>query len=308
MTKRRAAAFAVTALLLVTACARKEEAEEPKTPAAQPAGRVVLAPEALRSAGIVLGVAGPAVIDVTLELPGEVKPDSGKILVVRPRFAGVVHALTKPVGASVRRGELIAKIQSNESLTDYAVNASMPGRVVARGSSVGEVVSTDTPVYTIVDLSDVWMEFSVYPHQLGSVRQGQDVTIRTSTEGGPVASGRIAYVGPLLSGEPGVSLARVVLPNPGARWQPGLFVTVTVVTDRARVSVAVPDEAVVRTAAGPAVFVTDGSRFQERRVVTGRSDGHTTEIVSGLAPGTRIAAKNAFVLKAELEKSEFEEE
>ena len=311
-TMRRLLLIAALALFLLPGCGRKEEkAEEKDSTQAKAAasGRVKLEPGAAQRAGILLGVAGPATIDVTVQLPGQIKPDSGRVLVVRPRFAGVVHALREAVGAAVRKGETIALVQSNESLTDYAIASSMTGRVVARGASVGEVVSTDTPLYTIIDLSDVWVEFTVYPHQLGAIRQGDEVTIAPQSEGGgPVASGRIAYLGPLLSGETGVSLARVTLPNPGTRWQPGLFVTVNVVTDRARAAVAVPDDAIVRTEAGPAVFITDGTRFQERHVVTGRSDGRMTEIVSGLAAGARIAAKNAFVLKAELEKSRFEED
>jgi len=310
MTLGRWTLCAATVLVLAAGCGRRETKEKETEAAAPPPtpGQVVLSPASVQSAGIVVGVAGPATIDVTLQLPGEVEPDSSRVLTVRPRFPGVVHSLSKPVGALVVRGETIARIQSNESLTDYTVTSSMGGSVVARGAAVGEVVSPDTPLYTIVDLSDVWVEFAVYPHQLGSVRQGQEVLIRTQSEPGPTASGRIAYVGPILSEATQVSQARVVLPNPGRRWQPGLFVNVTVITDRVQARVAVPDEAIVRTNEGPVVFITDGRSFLERRVETGRSDGRTTEILSGLGPGTKIAAKNAFVLRAELEKSQFEEE
>jgi len=308
---RRSDAHGLLLATLVAACSasgcgHKEAKTEEKTETQVP-GRVVLAAGAAQRAGIGIGVSGPATIDVTIQVPGEVKPDSGRVLIVRPRFPGVVHSLTKTIGATVRRGETIARVQSNESLTDYAVTSSMPGRVVARGSSVGEVVSSETALYTIIDLSDVWVEFGIYPHQLGSIRQGQSVLVSTSSDHGPMASGRIAYVAPSLEEETRVSMARVILPNGGMRWQPGLFVTVTVITDRVQARVAVPDEAVVRTDEGPVVFVTDGRSFQRRRVAVGRTDGRMTEIVSGLGPGTRVATRNAFVLKAELEKSEYEE-
>ena len=87
-----------------------------------------------------------------------------------------------------------------------------------------------------------------------------------------------------------------------------MLVTVSVITDHAQVPVAVADDAIVRTAEGAAVFVADGpNAFKIRPVTTGRSDGHTTQITSGLAAGDTIAIRNAFVLKAELEKAEFEE-
>jgi membrane fusion protein, heavy metal efflux system len=300
----------LVALALASGCGRRTESESTEKEKKTEPGVVELQPGAMQRAGIVVGTASPAEIEVTVQLPGEVRPDSARMLVVRPRFAGVVHALRKQVGSSVHRGETIALVQSNESLTDYAITASMPGRVVSRGAAVGEVVTTDTPLYTIVDLSRVWVEFAVYPHQLGMIRQGQTVRIAPQGGPGPATTGTIGYVGPMLQNGTQVSVARVPLSNPGDRWQPGLFVAVTVVTDRAPARVALPDDAIVRLQDGAAVFIPDSTEenvFRMRRVLPGRSDGRMTE-VGGIEPGTRVVVKNAFVLKAELEKSEYEEE
>lgn len=297
-------------VLLVPACAKQDEAEtaeKTETDTTSVPGRIELAPEAMRSGGIALGTAGPATIDVILQLPGQVAADSTHVQVVRPRFAGIVHALRKQIGDPVHRGETIASIQSNESLTDYAVTSAQSGRVVTRGASVGEAVTVDTPIYTIVDLSTVWVEFAIYPHQLGQVHTGQSVRIAPAG-GADIVNGRISYVGPVLAQDTRSSSGRIVVSNRGGRWEPGMLVTVSVITDHAQVPVAVPDDAIVRTAEGPAVFVTDGANaFRIRAVATGRTDGHTTQITSGLAAGDTIAIRNAFVLKAELEKAEFEE-
>jgi cobalt-zinc-cadmium efflux system membrane fusion protein len=175
--------------------------------------------------------------------------------------------------------------------------------------SAGESVTPDTPLYTIVDLSDVWVEFPVYPHQIGVIRPGQRVHLKPESDGSDLkADATIDYVGPVMAQDTRVSSARVVLPNHLAHWEPGMFVTVTVVTDHASVAVAVPDEGVVRTDEGPAVFVAapDGA-YRMQRVATGRSDGRMTEILSGLAPGTPVAARHAFVLKAEMMKAAEEE-
>jgi cobalt-zinc-cadmium efflux system membrane fusion protein len=301
--------LAVPALPL-TGCGRKDTAAEESagandTTAAEP-GTVVLPAAAIEKAGIVLGTAGPATIDVTVELPGQVTPDSSRVQVVKPRFGGVVHSLGKQIGDPVARGETIARIQSNESLTDYAVTAAMDGRVVSRGATVGEAVTSDTPLYTIVDLTRVWVEFAIYPHQLGAIRRGLPVRISAAGQPG-VFTGTIDYVGALMAADTRSSAGRVVVPNGSGRWEPGMMVTVTVITDHAQVAVAVPDEAVVRTAEGAAVFVAEGDRFRIRPVVTGRTDGRTTQITSGLKSGESIAIRNAFVLKAELEKAEFAE-
>jgi len=306
------------ALLVVVTpgCGRHAASDEPAKGADEKAGeaksaadsnRVVLPAGGAQAAGLTVANAGPATIDVTVQLPGEVKPDSGRVLLVRPRFAGVVHALQKQIGDPVQRGETVATIQSNESLTDYAVTAAMPGRVMTRGATIGQTVSQDTPLYTIVDLSDVWVEFAIYPHQLGQIRRGQAARVAPQSATGLEAKSTISYVGPMLAQDTRVSVARVVLPNPERRWDPGLFVTVTVVTDHANVAVAVPDEAVLRMTEGQAVFVPERGGYTLRRVVTGRSDGRTTQIVSGLTAGTPVVVHNAFVLKSELEKAEYEE-
>ncbi len=309
--------FAIALLLsLLGGCGRREAVtQEHSTEGSEEAGekeagdsnRVVLQPGAAERAGIAVQRAGGGTIDVTVQVPGEVKADSGRVLVIRPRFAGIVRSMRKQIGDPVRRGETVATIQSNESLTDYAVTSAMPGRVVARGASPGTGVTQETSLYTIVDLSQVWVEFAIYPHQIGTIRRGQTVRIAPQGAVGPVATATIAYVGPLLAEDTRVSIGRVIVPNQGGRWDPGLFVSVTVVTDHAQVRVAVPDEAILRMQEGSAVFLAQGGGYQLRRVVTGRSDGRFTEITSGVAPGDPVVVHNAFVLKAELEKSEYEE-
>jgi membrane fusion protein, heavy metal efflux system len=167
-------------------------------------------------------------------------------------------------------------------------------------------VTTETVLFTVTDLSTVWVELGVYPNQLGRIRAGQPARVVSTSDSSRSQTGAIAYVAPTLETDTRVAVARVVLRNPGL-WEPGMFVNVTVTVDHVTAPVTVPDEAVVRTAEGPAVFVADGARFRRQLVETGRSDGIHTEILSGLAAGTPVAARNAYVLKSELEKSAVEE-
>src|SRR6185295_19081664 len=101
---------------------------------------------------------------------------------------------------------------------------------------------SDASIYTIVDLSNVWVEFPVYPHQVGAIRRGQSVRITRQEGDAHGADGVIAYIGPLMSEDTRVSVARVVLPNPDGRWEPGLFVNASVVTDQVHAAIAVLDE------------------------------------------------------------------
>jgi cobalt-zinc-cadmium efflux system membrane fusion protein len=263
---------------------------------------VKLSPEAIRLAGIALGTAGPQPIEVTFELPGEIKLNSERSVDVRPSYAGRVTALHAALGSHVSRGQPLAEILSNERLSGYTVPAPMSGTVVARSVNPGAAVEPGTVLCTVADLSNVWLDFPVYVQHLGRIRRGQRVHVRT--EGGPAvsATGTISYVGPLLDVDTRTTYARVVLPNLDGRWQPGRLVTAIVVVERVTVPVAVPEDAIVRVGTGAAVFRADAAGFEVQPVVLGRSDGTTTEVVSGLERDARIVMQNAIWLKAELEK------
>jgi cobalt-zinc-cadmium efflux system membrane fusion protein len=269
---------------------------------------VELSPAAVRHARIEVAAAGPARLDVTVEAPGEVHLDAERVLEVRPRYAGVVREIRHRIGDHVAADQVVAVIQSNESLTDYEIASSMAGTVLARHVVTGQAVDHESVLLTIADLSSVWVDFAIYPQVVGRIRPGMTVSIVAQNRPELRATGTIGYVGPLLEQDTRVSSARVVLANPRGEWQPGLFVAARVTLERVRVPVAVPEDAIVRTAEGPAVFRAEGTRFELQPVAVGRSDGHTTEVLSGIAPGDSVVVRNAFVLKSELGKGEVEHE
>src|SRR5262249_21912371 len=143
---------------------------------------------------------------------------------------------------------------------------------------------------------------------LAKVRVGQRVTVRA--EGiEQSAAGTIDYVGHVVGEETRSAIARVVLPSPGLAWRPGLIVTALVAVEEADAAVVVPDEAVQSIAGKSVVFVKEGDAFEARPVTLGRSgsaaDGAlVVEITAGIEAGDVHVAKNSFLLKAELGKSE----
>jgi cobalt-zinc-cadmium efflux system membrane fusion protein len=266
--------------------------------------RVQLTPESVDKASIEVAPAGPGHIDVRVESPGEVRMNTERMLVVRPRFPGVVTRMRQRLGDMVTRGDTLAYVQSNTSLTEYAITAPMKGTIVARSGMVGSAVENETVLYTLADLSTVWVDFAIYPQHVGVILRGQPVTVTSATRDDLAADGSVSYVGPLLEQDTRVSYGRVVLANPVGAWQPGLYVTVSAVVDHADVAVAVPEAAIIRSKFGPAVFLAEGSTFEIQPVVTGRTDGTTTEIVAGLDAGMSVVVSNAYLLKAELGRSE----
>jgi cobalt-zinc-cadmium efflux system membrane fusion protein len=265
---------------------------------------VELSPEAIAAGGIESTIAGPREIEVRIEAPGEIRLNADRVVQVRPRFEGIVRRLPRELGAHVATGDVLAIVHSNESLAEYEITAPMAGTLVARTAAIGETVTRESVLFTLADLGTVWAYFPLYPQFATSVRTGQPVTVRSQGDDSLVVRSRVSYVGPLLEQDTRISYGRALLDNTSRRWTPGLYVTVGVTIERVQVRVGVPERAIVRTAAGPAVFFADSGRFVLRQVRTGRTDGEWTEIVEGMAPGDRYVHEQAFLLKAELGKSE----
>jgi cobalt-zinc-cadmium efflux system membrane fusion protein len=264
--------------------------------------RVTLAPEQLETAGISVTTAGPATIRERVVLNGRVAPNEDALARVMPRFPGVVRSVHKRLGDAVARGDLLAVIESNESLHPFELRAQLAGTVIAKDVAPGEFVSTDRELFRIADLSHVWVDLDVYRRDFGRLRVGQPVRIDAGDGSAPVESA-LSYLSPIGSVNTQTLLARAVLPNPDRSWRPGLFVTAEVEVGAFPVPVAVSVDALQRLRAWDVVFIAANDVFEAQPVELGRRDRAHVEIVSGLAAGQRYVAAGSFVLKADAGKS-----
>ncbi len=188
-----------------------------------------------------------------------------------------------------------------ESLPRYEIRSPLGGEVTERNVTVGEAVAADEDIFTVADLSTIWIDVTVYAKDLGKVRPNQVATVR-SPDLGIEAPGRVTYLGPLVGQDTRAAIARIVLPNPGGRWRPGLFVAVELVDEEAMVPLAVPLDAIQTFRDWQVVFFRYGDWFEARPLELGRSDGRWVEVRAGLARGDRYAAVNSFAVKAEIGK------
>ncbi|MEO6212337.1 MAG: efflux RND transporter periplasmic adaptor subunit [Vicinamibacterales bacterium] len=188
-----------------------------------------------------------------------------------------------------------------ESLARYEIRAPLAGTVVERNVTIGESVTADAQIFTVADLSTVWVEISVYAKDLGAVRQGQSAVV-VSTDLGIEANGRIDFVGRLVGEETRTAIARLSLPNPAGLWRPGLFATVKLVREQTAIPIAVSVDAIQTFRDWQVVFIKFGDWFEARPLQLGRSDGEWVEVLSGLKAGDQYAATNSFAVKAEIGK------
>jgi len=266
-------------------------------------GRVVLPPETVAAAGILVDTAGPHAIKLVLDLPGEVTPNADRLAHIVPRFPGIAREVKKGLGDAVQNGEVLAIVESNESLSPYEVRSLISGTVIEKHITLGEFVQDDADVFVVADLSTVWVNVTVYARDLARVRKGQRVDLSV-VGGGPRGSGVIDYIGAVLGEATRAAVARVAVSNPSREWRPGMFVTASVVLEEFAAAVAVPDSALQRLEDEDVVFVVEHGAFEARPVVVSRTDGKWTEILSGLSPGERYVVRGGFLLKSELKKSE----
>lgn len=268
------------------------------------AEHVPLTPEQLKAGQIGVAQAGPAEIRQTLPLYGVITPNAERVREVTARFPGVIRTVAKRVGDSVRQGETLATVESDESLQTYGVLSPLSGVVTRRNANPGEHAGEEA-LFTVADLSSVWVELSLFPRDVSKVRVGQSVRVR-SADTDQSSVGKVVYVSPFGSASNQTLTARVLLDNAQGQWPPGLYVTADVTLATTTVQLSIRSEALQTLEERVVVFVQDEKGFEARPVQVGRSDGEVTEVLAGLEAGESYATKNSFVLKAELGKGEAE--
>jgi membrane fusion protein, heavy metal efflux system len=282
-----------------------EDATHEEGPSGEGA-RVELTDEQIKNAGIELAEAAPASIRETLPLYGVIVPNAERVRDVGARFPGVIQRVTAAIGDAVKQGQTLATVESNESLKTYAVTAPLGGIVTARNANGGEQTA-DKVMFTVSDLSTVWVEVALFPRDIGKVRVGQSVHVKGAGNDRS-AEGKVVYVAPFGSSANQTVTARVRLDNSDRSWAPGLYVSAEADLAHRDVPLAVDNRALQTLDGKTVVFVRTEKGFEARPVRTGHADSDRSEVVDGLNLGERYVAANSFILKAELGKGTAEHE
>lgn len=264
-------------------------------------GVVEMSDEKVLSSTIEILPVSEATLKDAIVLNGIIQPNQEMLVQVTPRFPGVVREIRKRIGDPVEKGELLAKIESNQSLTTYEMRAPISGTVIDRQISVGEYASEQKPSFIVADLSTVWVDLSVYRRDLSRVKVGDTVVIDAGDGGKPIEA-KISYVSPVGSSDTQSALVRAVVQNEDLRLRTGLFVSARLILSAKKVPLAVKATAIQSMENRNVVFVRNGTRFEVRDVEIGARDPENVEILFGLLEGDRYAAKNSFIVKAELGK------
>ena len=264
-------------------------------------GRTSIAAAAAAQAGIKAERAGPATIATTVEVLGRVGFAPGAEASAKARFPGKILSMTRNVGDTVRAGEVLARVESNESLQSYSVTAPISGVIVERGASPGDIAG-DEPLYRLGDTGKLVADFHIFDRDMGRVRPGQAVSV-TPMNGGEVIATRLATFLPVKEVSSQTVVARAPLAVPNGGWFPGMTVRGLVVIDEAMVPLAVRAAALQRFRDSEVVFARVGDVYEVRMLEIGRRTGEWVEVLGGLRPGDEYVTENSFLIKADVEKS-----
>jgi len=190
------------------------------------------------------------------------------------------------------------------------VRSPIGGVITEKHAIVGELADPSKSLYTVADLSSVWVMVDINEKDLAKVHRGQAATVIVGAFPEQKFRGRINHIADVLDQSTRTVKARIEVANPGRKLKPEMFATVELaLAGNAPPVVAVPEDALQDLDGKKVVFVAEEeAEFAARQVEVGRSAGGLIEIVSGLKEGERYAVKGAFILKSELKKGEVVDE
>jgi cobalt-zinc-cadmium efflux system membrane fusion protein len=253
------------------------------------------------SLGVETAIAGPATLVESVTVYGRVRANPEQVREIRARFDGVVREVYARVGNSVRAGQKLLSIESNEGLNLYSINAPISGLITQRDANPGEQTNGKLLI-TITNTSSVWVDLSVFPVDRGGVVPRSPVSI-TPALGGTQVSGVIAWLEAIVDPHDQSVVATVVLENAGAQFLPGTFVTAEVAVGQHEVPLAVKQTGLQSFRDFRVVYARVGDDYEVRMLDLGRATGEWVEVLGGLDPGTRYVTSNSHLIKADIGKS-----
>lgn len=195
----------------------------------------------------------------------------------------------------------------------FPARSPLAGTVVEISVTEGQVVEGATPLFTVGDLSQLWVLVDVYEAQLAAVRVGAEVSVSVSAYPERRFAGRVEYIGDLVDEKTRAVPVRVIVPNTDRSLKPGMFATaeiaIQVAADAGMAragdsgTIVLPRDAVQTVGEEHVVFVAEPDNgFRPVEVRTGKTSAREVEILSGLQPGASVVVRGAFILKSELSK------
>jgi cobalt-zinc-cadmium efflux system membrane fusion protein len=206
----------------------------------------------------------------------------------------------------ITAGQIQQLTSSSEITATASVPAPIDGVITERAANVGLNVDTTTRLFTVVDLSTLWLVGNLYERDFGRVRVGSQAVITTPAYPALRLEGKVSYIEPAINTETRTAQLRVEVSNNEAmQLRLGMYADMEVGEATGGKAAVVPGDAVQVVGDRSVVYLADSSGpglFIEREVRVGAAINDQVEIVSGVQPGDPLVVKGSFALRAERER------
>jgi len=189
--------------------------------------------------------------------------------------------------------------------TTTKIPAPITGTITERSANVGLNVDTASKLFTVVDLSSVWVVGALYERDFSRVHVGSAATVTTAAYPGLALKGRVSYIDPQVSAETRTAQVRVEVSNPGSELRLGMYAGIEIAGAAAKAVTTIPKSAVQNVNDRQVVYLAnpgEPGKFVEREVHLGDASGDRVEVISGLRPGDQVVAQGSFFVRAERER------
>ena len=262
-------------------------------------GRTKIEAAAAEAAGVKVETVGAVDIPEIIDLAGRLALAPEARAEVKPWYAGRVVEMSKRLGQSVKAGEVVARVEASDTLRVYDIKAPISGMVVERNANVGDVPSA--AIYIIADPARLQASLFAYPKDAARIKPGQQVVIS-----GPDGQSQTATVAAILpSADPSTQRVSVLaeVKNADGAWRAGMAVEGQVTVGSSKAEMAVRTRALQRFRDFTVVFTRVGETYEVRMLELGKRSPDWTEVLGGIEAGAPYVSDNAFLIRADVEKS-----
>jgi cobalt-zinc-cadmium efflux system membrane fusion protein len=231
---------------------------------------------------------------------GAIAKKNSELSQVEAQSAGdSVRVQESVVAGLVSRLRRFGVEQVNVSNPSTVIRAPFAGVVIKAQTAPGDVFDADRELFSIADLSHVWVQAEVYEQDLGRIKVGQPAVITVDTYPGEKFESKVTYIGDILDPQTRTARVRCEVANPEVRLKLDMFATVELPTHFSRRALVVPPSAIQQLNGNDVVFVRKSpTAFETRAVNAGKTVEDATEILSGLREGEEVVSIGSFHLKS----------
>jgi cobalt-zinc-cadmium efflux system membrane fusion protein len=265
-------------------------------------GRTHISDEMAKANGVKTEFVGPQQLTQSTKVYGKLTVPPNAVRHIRARFVGVVKQLNVAFGQQVKKGQLLMRIESNESLQSYDVRSPIDGVITMQEVGVGELAAEQT-LLTITDTTVLVAELEVFALDQQKIKLGAKVELT------PVlGSGELVYHSEIKDSLHRVNhrqakIFRALIDNQDQQLKVGQFVTAQVATGGFEVPMAVKATGLQSFRDFTVVYAKVGEDYEVRMLSLGRRAGEWVEVLSGIDVGTEYVSENSYIIKADIDKS-----